>query len=669
MNLLLKELEKSPKYKDFLEQIKNKKSPVEISGLTDVLNSEILSSTLENLKRPIFIVTYNEIQAHKLYQNLSFFTDKVLFLPKKEIVTYDYVAESKNLPYERIDVLNKIYKEENLIIIASIETIKQKIITKKALYKNTINLKVGDRCDLEELKQKLIQLGYQRFELIDGRGEFSVRGGIIDVSLNDTIGVRIELWGDEIDSIRNFNIISQRSIENKETTCIYPAYEYILDEPLNVVAKNIKETIYPEVLAEKVESDTEKILEGDYLNKIDRYFNSFYKEQETILDYLSENYIIFIDEYSKIIGRSKSIEEDNENVIKALIEKERIVPESIKNYLSTEEVELKIQKYKNIFLNKLDNLNKNGIDKYNFNARELNYFKSGIELFINDIKKFTEDKKNVYIIVDAKEKANKIENLLKENEISSIYQEKLDQTIVNKNASTVIITTGKISGGFYSYDLNQVLIEASELVEVQRKAKKRKNESFKQAEKVVFADLKVGDYVVHRRYGIGIYIGVNTIKADGITRDYIKIKYQGDDILYIPTNSLDEVRKYVGGEELNLKLNRLGSKDWEKTKARVKNNLRAVAKELIELYARREKARGHAFSKDTDWQREFEGKFPYIETDDQLRCIEEVKNDMETPKPMDRLLCGDVGYGKTEVAIRAAFKAVSCIFSTYYSFS
>ena len=658
MNLLLKELEKSPKYKDFLEQINNKKSPVEISGLTDVLNSEILSSTLENLKRPIFIVTYNEIQAHKLYQNLKFFTDKVMFLPKKEIVTYDYVAESKDLPYERIEVLNRIYNEEKLIIIASIETVKQKMITKKALYKNTINLKVGDRCDLEELKQKLINLGYQRFELIDGRGEFSVRGGIIDVSLNDTIGIRIELWGDEVDSIRNFNIISQRSIENRETVCIYPAYEYLLDEPLNVVVKNIKETIYPEILAEKVESDTEKILEGDYLNKIDRYFNSFYKEQETILDYLSENYIIFIDEYSKIIGRSKSIEEDNENVIKALIEKERIVPESIKNYLSTEEVELKIQKYKNIFLNKLDNLNKNGIDKYNFNARELNYFKSGIELFINDIKKFTEDKKNVYIIVDAKEKSDKIENLLKENEISSIYQEKLDQTIVNKNASTVIITTGKISGGFYSYDLNQVLIEASELVEVQRKAKKRKNESFNQAEKVVFADLKVGDYVVHRRYGIGIYIGVNTIKADGITRDYIKIKYQGDDILYIPTNSLDEVRKYVGGEELNLKLNRLGSKDWEKTKAKVKNNLRAVAKELIELYARREKARGHAFSKDTDWQREFEGKFPYIETDDQLRCIEEVKKDMEGPKPMDRLLCGDVGYGKTEVAIRAAFKAV-----------
>ena len=193
MNLLLKELKKSPKYESFLEQIKNKKSPVEISGLTDVLNSEILSSTLESFNRPIFAITYNEIQSHKLYQNLKFFTDRVFLLPKKEIIAYDYVAESKDLPYERIDVLNRIYNDENMIIIASIETIKQKMISKKALYKNTINLKVGDRCDLEELKQKLINLGYQRFELIDGRGEFSVRGGIIDVSLNDTIGIRIEL--------------------------------------------------------------------------------------------------------------------------------------------------------------------------------------------------------------------------------------------------------------------------------------------------------------------------------------------------------------------------------------------------------------------------------------------------------------------------------------------
>ena len=657
MNILVKSLEKSLKFNDFLEQLKNKKGPVEISGLTDVLNSEILTSALENLKRPVFLITYNEIQAQKLYKDLKFFTDKVNFLPKKEIITYDYIAESKDLPYERIEILNKIYENQKTIIIASTETIKQKMISKKALYKDVINLKIGDRCDLEELKQRLINLGYQRFELIDGRGQFSIRGGIIDISLNETIGIRIELWGDEVDSIRNFNIISQRSIENKEKVKIYPAYEYILDESLEKVINNIKSNIYPEILAEKVESDIERISEGDYLNKIDRYFDSFYKEQETILDYISYDSIIFIDEFSKILARSKNIEEDNENIIKALIEKERITPESIKNYLTTAEMQLKLLEHQCVYLNKFDTMRKSNI-QYQFNAKELNYYKSGIELFVNDIQKFTNDKQNVYIVVDSKEKTDKIKKLLEQNEIVSIYQEKLDQTIVNKSTNTVFITIGKLSGGFFSYDLNQVLIEASELVEVQRKAKRRKNETFNKSEKVVFADLKIGDYVVHRRYGIGIYIGVNTIKADGITRDYIKIKYKNDDVLYIPTNSLDEVRKYVGGEELNLKLNKLGSKDWEKTTTKVKNNLRAIAKDLIQLYARREKAQGYAFSKDTDWQREFEGKFPYVETDDQLRCIEEVKKDMEAGRPMDRLLCGDVGYGKTEVAIRAAFKAV-----------
>ncbi len=657
MNILVKSLEKSLKFNDFLEQIKNKKSPVEISGLTDVVISEILTNVLDNLKRPIFLVTYNEIQAQKLYNDIKFFTDKVYFLPKKEIVTYDYIAESKNLPYERIEVLNKIYENQKSIIIASTETIKQKMISKKALFKDIINLKIGDRCDLEDLKQRLINLGYQRFELIDGRGQFSIRGGIVDISLNDTIGLRIELWGDEVDSIRNFNIVSQRSIENKETAKVYPAYEYILDKSLENVANSIKSKIYPEVLVEKVEADVEGILEGDYLNKIDRYFDSFYKESETILDYFEDDTIIFIDEFSKILARSKNIEEDNENVIKTLIEKERIIPEGLNNYLTTAEIKMKLQDNQCVFLNKLDTMKKSSI-QYQFNAKELNYYKSGIELFINDIKKFTKDKKDVYIVVDTKEKVDKIKKILEQNEIYSIYQEKIDQNIVNKDVHTIVITTGKISGGFFSYDLNQVLIEASELVEVQRKARKRKNETFNQSEKVVFADLRIGDFVVHRRYGIGIYIGVNTLKADGITRDYIKIKYKGDDILYIPTNSLDEVRKYVGGEELNLKLNKLGSKDWEKTTTKVKNNLRAVAKDLIELYARREKSRGHAFSKDTDWQKEFEGKFPYIETDDQLRCIEEVKKDMEAGRPMDRLLCGDVGYGKTEVAIRAAFKAV-----------
>ena len=261
-------------------------------------------------------------------------------------------------------------------------------------------------------------------------------------------------------------------------------------------------------------------------------------------------------------------------------------------------------------------------------------------------------------MAETKEKAKKICALLNENEIINKYEEKLDQTIIVKNTESLItVTVGKLSSGFECFDTEQFVISTQELVEGEKR-KTYKSSAFKEGEKVVFADLKIGDYVVHKNYGIGIFIGVNTITADETTKDYIKIKYYGDDILYVPTNQLDSIRKYVGGDEGGLKINKLGTKEWLKTKAKVKKNLREVAKELIELYAKREKAQGYAFPKDTPWQTQFEDSFPYQETDDQLRCIDEVKKDMEMDKPMDRLLCGDVGYGKTEVAIRAAFKAV-----------
>ena len=582
-----------------------------------------------------------------------------MYFQKKEILTYDYVAESKDLPYERIDVLNKIYDNKNIIVVTTIEAIEQKILSKAELYKNTLNFEIGKRCNIDEIKQKLVDLGYVRYELIDARGEFSIRGGIIDISISDTTGVRIELWGDEVDSIRYFNIVSQRSTSQIEKIEIYPAHEFILEKPLEDVCNNIQSNVYEANKQQIVEKDIEEIKNGNYLSKADRYFNSFYSNQETLLDYLDERYIVFVDEQNKIEARSLNIKEDTERLVKALIEKEKIVPESLLNTATLEDTKIAFDSKKVIYVEKLNTTTKSNIEKFNLRYRQLNYYKSGIDLFINDIKNFQKDKKKIYVVVDMKEKANKIEKLLSENDISSRIEENLNQTIITKNTqNNVVITIGKLSEGFESYDLEQIVIVANELVEADRRKRKYKSEEFKQGEKVVFADLKVGDYVVHKNYGIGIYIGVNTITADGTTKDYIKLKYAGDDVLYIPTDALDSIRKYVGGEDAGLKLNKLGSKDWEKTKTKVKNNLRAVAKELIELYARREKSRGHAFMPDTEWQKEFEGRFPYVETDDQLRCIEEVKTDMENEKPMDRLLCGDVGYGKTEVAIRAAFKAV-----------
>ena len=661
MNTIIGELGKSQKFVDIVKEIENKKSPIDISGLTDVGMIQILLGINEYAKKPIALITYNEIQAKQIVDNLKTFTDKVIFFPKKEIVTYDYIAESKDLPYERIDALNKIKEKRTPIIVTTIESLMQKLPAKETLYKNAINLKIGEVYSLEQLKQKLVSLGYVRCELIEGRGQFSVRGGILDVSLDDKIGVRIEFWGDEVDSIRNFAIVSQRSINTLDKVEIYPAHEYILEAKIEDICKKIRKNITDDKQEEIIEEDIEQIKAGNYISKIDKYFDCFYNKQDTLIDYLKENYIIAIDEESKVSQRAINILQDINNLSKALLEKEKIVPQALNGMLTYDVIDEKLEKSGKtiLYLDKQDVVTKKQTEKYTFEYREINYYKSEIENLFDDLRKLLKDNKNVYILVDNKEKTKKLKDILEKQEIPAKIEEKLDKTIIVKSKEKIVtIGVGKISSGFENYEINQVVISADDLIDGGKKKRTVANKAYKEGEKVVFADLKIGDYVVHKTYGIGIYIGVNTITADRTTKDYIKIKYQNDDILYVPTNQLDSIRKYIGGDAIQPKINKLGSKEWSETKAKVKKNLRAVARELIELYAKREKAKGFAFSKDTPWQAEFEAKFPYQETDDQLRCIDEVKKDMEMSRPMDRLLCGDVGYGKTEVAIRAAFKAV-----------
>ena len=661
MNTILGELGKSQKFVTLINQIEKEKSPIMLSGLTDVGMVELLTSINEYSKRPILIVTYNEIQAKEILENIKTFTDKGYMFPKKEIVTYDYIAESKDLPYERIELLNKIKEKRKPIIVTTIEALTQKLPPKDVLYKNILHFKIGDIYSLDEIKKKLVNLGYVRCDLIEGRGQFSIRGGILDISISEKIGARIEFWGDEVDSIRNFAIISQRSINTLDKVEIYPAHEYILERPIEDVCKEIRKQIVTDKQEEIIEEDIEQIIAGNYISKIDKYFDCFYFKTETLLDYISDKYIIALDEERKIEQRTINMKQDRENLINSLIEKEKIVPQALENIAEYEEIEefLETKKHNVLYLEKQDSVTNKQAEKYVFQYREVNYYKSEIENLFQELKTALKQKKSIYVLVETKEKAKKLKEILEKEEIICKIEEKLDKTIVVKTAEKIVtIAVGKLSAGFENYEINQLVISADELVSGEKKKRKTVHSAYAEGEKVVFADLKVGDYVVHRTYGIGIYIGVNTIKADGTVKDYIKIKYQNDDILYVPTNQMDMIRKYVGGDKIQPKLNKLGSKDWENTKNRVKKNLREVARELIELYAKREKSQGFAFSKDTPWQNEFESKFPYQETDDQLRCIEEVKKDMETAKPMDRLLCGDVGYGKTEVAIRAGFKAV-----------
>ena len=661
MNTILGELGKSQKFVTLINQIEKEKSPIMISGLTGVGMVEMLTSINEYSKKPILIVTYNEIQAKEILENIKAFTDKGEIFPKKEIVTYDYIAESKDLPYERIEVLTKIKEKRSPIIITTIEALLQKLPPKEVLFKNILHFKVGDTTSLDDIKKKLVNLGYVRCELIEGRGQFSIRGGILDISISEKIGVRIEFWGDEIDSIRNFAIASQRSINTLEKVNVYPAHEYILEGTIKDVCNKIKNLDEMQNKKEIIEEDIEQITAGNYISKIDKYFDFFYSKTNTLLDYITENYIIVLDEERKIHQRTINIEKDKENLINNLIEKNKIVPQILENFEKYENIENEIEKGKKnlIYVEKQNSITNKQAEKYIFEYREINYYKSEIENFFKELKEAIKKQKSIYILVENKEKAKKLKETLEKENIITKIEEKLDKTIIAKTKEKIVtIGIGKLSAGFENYEINQLVISADELISGEKRKRKQVHSAYNEGEKVVFADLKIGDFVVHRTYGIGIYIGVNTIKADGTIKDYIKIKYKNDDILYVPTNQMDAIRKYVGGDKINPKINKLGSKEWENTKTKVKKNLREVATELIELYAKREKSQGYAFSKDTPWQNEFETKFPYQETDDQLRCIEEVKKDMENDKPMDRLLCGDVGYGKTEVAIRAAFKAV-----------
>ena len=644
MNEIANILIQNKKFQEYLNEIESKQGPVSVLGLVDACKSQFVCSTKIESKKPICIITYNEIQAKKLYEDIKYFNDNVVLFNKKEIVTYDYVLESKESLYDRIEVLNKIYNKKTEIIITTIECCMQEMISKADLYKNIIKFEFNKEYNFENLKENLLKLGYEREDLVESRGKFSLRGDILDIAISENKGVRIEFWGEEIDSIRYFSISSQRSIEELKEVTIYPAHEYLLNTTLEEICPKIDN-----------ENDIEQIQNGNYISKIDKYIRFFYEERNIFLDYLEKNTIIFIDEIAKIKARNKNILLDNTSLINTLIDKEKFVPQVIEELKTFLNIEEKIEKFQVVYLENQD-ISASRQNSYSFTFKELNYFRSSINLLLDKIINSLEKNKKVVILGGKDESIKKLLKLLVEKEIPHEYVNKLNK--INFKDNKVIVSEGILSSGFECFDNNFVLISGKEIFSNEKTKRKKKISAFNQGEKVVFADLKPGDYVVHKTHGIGQFVGVNTIKTLDVTKDYIKIKYKGEDVLYIPTNDLDSIRKYIGEGEAEPKLNKLGSKEWEKTKAKVKSNLREVAKELIELYAKRKKAKGYAFSKDTVWQTQFEEAFPYQETDDQLRCIEEIKKDMEKDIPMDRLLCGDVGYGKTEVAIRAAFKAV-----------
>ena len=644
MNFILRDLLQSEKINKITKGLED--TPVcTISGLVCVAKSQIVTILKSLEVKPVLFITYNELEAERLVKDLSYFNDEILYFPKREISVMDYDVGSNDIEYTRMDILNQIHYKKAKIIVTTIEAIMQDMITENDLYKNSIKLQIADKIDLDEFKKRLVNLGYERMDLIDGKGQFSVRGDIIDISKSDTEGIRIELWGDDVESIRNFSISSQRSIGNLKEVVINPTTEKILARPLQLVSNDIRN-----INTEETTEDLESIENGNYRSKIDKYFNEFYEEKANLVDYCKD-YLICIDEYNKVEQRVKNIQENNKNLIKEMLEKEKRAPEILENIVK---YSLNITRYINLTEEDFVTRDQEKKNIYQFDFREINLYKGEDKTFESIIEESIKNKKRLLLLVDNKETRNKIAKRFER----AVLTDDIDN-LADIKLGSMIITSGNLSSGFENKDTNLVVLSSEDFFE-NKKVKRRvrtEDDAFKAADKIVFADLKEGDIVVHRNHGIGKFLGVQTIVNDNITKDYIKILYRNEDILYVPTENLDNVRKYIGGSD-GIRLNKLGGKEWQETKNRVKGNLRTLAKDLIELYAIREKAKGFAFSPDTPWQNEFEASFPYQETADQLRSINEVKRDMESPKPMDRLLCGDVGYGKTEVAIRAAFKAV-----------
>ena len=667
---VLQPLSENSTFNEIISSIKNKKYPISINGLSDSGKSYGIYGIFEKIDSSMVILTHSDMEAKNIYEDLSFYTNDIYYFPAKEVVFYNIDAISGDLRWARLKVIKEMMKDSKKIIVTSIDSLTS-VYTPRALFEEyNFELKVDDEVDFKVLSQKLLECGYERVEAVEGKGEFSLRGGILDVfPPTTTYPYRIELFGDTIDSIRTFNTESQRSIEKVDMMEVFPAKEIILnEEALNRGKESIlrefdeikgkgssdKERI--EKLEKIVKANIEALTELLTFETVDSYLPYFYKKTNSFFDYV-KNYTYVVDDSKKCEGKLDSCYFEFIENYEAFLQRGGILPSQNRLLIDKNDLLEGLDNQKVIALDVFE-VNSNflsPISRFNINALTLNSYQGQLDLLIEDIKEKKEKGYKTIILSGTRTRGERLVSTLRDREIESSYREDIQSIEFGE----VVITFGNLLKGFEYPDLKICIISDKDVFgEAKRKISKRKSQKKGVGKIKSFAELKLGDYVVHANHGVGVYKGIKQIEVGGHKRDYLDIVYDKGDKLYVPVDQLDLVQKYIGSEGKTPKVNKLGSNEWTKAKAKVKKSINEIAEDLVKLYATRATLKGHKFSKDTEWQRQFEEEFPFEETPDQLTSLEEIKANMESDKPMDRLLCGDVGYGKTEVAVRAAFKAV-----------
>ena len=635
--------------KKLLDSIEFGSLPAAVTGLSPIHRTAAVSAAVSRLSLSAAVICPDEAEANKMVSDLVAMGKKALLLPAREIVSGGNLATSKEWEHKRLYTLSAIADGAFSVVVGSVEAFSQYTMPPSSMAENTFKIEAGQTLSPERLCERLLFAGYVRAEQTEGAGQFSRRGGIVDIfPTGSDAPVRVEFWGDEIDSIADFDIESQRRAESKETLHITPAREALIENAL--LADKIKAACkgkrnLTDEQKRNIEADLDAIGSGIF-SDFDKYLPIMYDRPYTTFDYIA-GCTLFVCDSASVKERHKNLLWQQGEDIKQRLEKGTAFPFCSQYSLSKGELLTEFQENGAVFLENFAR------SSYDIEIKELisptmttvSAWRGGLDVLRDEIIG------NTVIMAGSEKAARLLCEELEANEIKASFIETF--STVPKG---VTVTVGGLSSGMRLPQENFTLITHSNLLK-SRKALKR-NKSGKSINSL--DELHGGDYVVHAVHGIGVFLGINKLENNGVIKDYIKIQYAKGDVLYVPVTQLDLVSKYIGSQDSgSLKLNKLGGQEWQKTRTRVRAAVRDMAKQLTALYAKRLAVKGHAFSEDTDIQSDFERRFEFEETDDQLRCINEIKADMERPVPMDRLLCGDVGFGKTEVALRAAFKCVS----------